>query len=98
MDLGQLRRYRVSFDTAWRFEPLDDVAFPTPDATKGIGTVQLLADDNGGFPHMLFGDNDWRQTTPVPPEWAPDLPFSADMRVRYQGVNGRDAASWAASL
>ena len=43
-------------------------------------------------PHLLLGDNDWRQTQPVPSQWNADLPFPEDLRVRYLGGvwRGRD--------
>ena len=90
---GELRRYRVSYDTGWTFRPAGSASFPAPDASKGLGTVQLLSEPgSAAAPHLLLGDNDWRQTQPVPPQWNPDLPFPEDLRVRYLGGvwRGRD--------
>ena len=90
---GDLRRYRVRHDAAWAFEPAGSARFPAPEASKGLGTVHLLQEAGSpAAPHLLIGDNDWRQTRPVPAEWSPDLPFPEDLRVRYlDGVwRGRD--------
>ncbi|CAI8016070.1 hypothetical protein GBAR_LOCUS9892 [Geodia barretti] len=90
---GDLRRYRVSYDAAWTFRPAGSASFPAPEASKGLGTVQLLSEGGSTTaPHLLLGDNDWRQTQPVPAQWNPDLPFPEDLRVRYlDGVwRGRD--------
>ncbi len=90
---GDLRRYRVSYDGEWTFRPAGSTTFPPPEASKGLGTVQLLSEPgSAAAPHLLLGDNDWRQTQPVPPQWNPDLPFPEDLRVRYlDGIwRGRD--------
>ena len=90
---GDLRRYRVSYDAEWTFRPAGSASFPAPAASKGLGTVQLLPDgDSTAAPHLLLGDNDWRQTQPVPSQWNADLPFPEDLRVRYLGGvwRGRD--------
>ena len=90
---GDLRRYRVSYDTGWIFRPAGSASFPAPEASKRLGTVQLLSEPGStAAPHLLLGDNDWRQTQPVPPQWNPDLPFPEDLRVRYLGGvwRGRD--------
>ena len=64
---GDLRRYRVSYDAAWTFRPAGSASFPAPKASKGLGTVQLLSEGGStAAPHLLLGDNDWRQTQPVP--------------------------------
>ena len=82
---GKIERLHVSHEGSWRFDSMGSARFPDPDATKGLGTVRMIPAPDSPFPHLLVGDNDWRQKRPFPGEWRPDLPFGEDMAVRYQG-------------
>ena len=66
---GDLRRYRVSYDSGWTFRPAERIVSRAR-GQQGLGTMQLLSEGGStAAPHLLLGDNDWRQTQPVPAQW-----------------------------
>lgn len=87
-DVGIIHRFRVEAGTAWRFTPAGSISYPQIRASKGLGTVHLIFDDDSPFPHILIGGAHWRRESPVPDAWKPDLPFAEDMALRYGGDSG----------
>ena len=90
-EIGLIHRFSVERGSTWRFTPVGTIGYPEIQASKGLGTAQLIHEPGQSFPHILIGGADWRQEVPVPEAWSPDLPFSDDMALRYGGDDNAES-------